>query len=66
MLLVLLANARLLYIAITSEPACVPHWRLGEGLPQPGHYRAAQSDCSASPADIGKERNKEQPQREPP
>jgi hypothetical protein len=45
-LLLVIANARLIYVATTSEPACVPHARLGEGAATPGHYSAAQSACS--------------------
>ncbi|SFC89995.1 hypothetical protein [Devosia psychrophila] len=38
----LVANAHLLYVAFSSQPACVTHID-GEG--QPGTYRAAKSAC---------------------
>ena len=40
----LAANAHLLYVAFTSQPACVSHLRdAGEA---PGQFRAAKSSCS--------------------
>ena len=46
LLLVAIANWHLVYVAITSEPACVAHVRQGEGTAQPGRFSAAQSSCS--------------------
>lgn len=46
LLLVVIANWHLVYVAITSEPACVAHIRQGEGTAQPGRFSAAQSSCS--------------------
>jgi len=45
LLLVIGANAHLVYVAVTSEPACVAHLRSGEGA-SPGSYSAAESACS--------------------
>jgi hypothetical protein len=42
LLLVAAANAHLVYVAVTSEPDCVPHLKeTGTG----GSYRAAKSAC---------------------
>jgi hypothetical protein len=48
LLLVLAANAHFLYVAITSQPACVAHVRTGEGSADRGRFSAAQSSCSPS------------------
>jgi hypothetical protein len=40
----LAANAHLVYVASTSEPACVSHLR--EPGDTPGQFRAAKSSCS--------------------
>jgi hypothetical protein len=45
-LLLLGANAHLVYVATMSQPACVPHVRLGQDPPAAGAYPAAQSACS--------------------
>jgi hypothetical protein len=39
------ANAHLVYVAVTSQPACVPHLRSGET----GGFSAARSACSPRP-----------------
>jgi hypothetical protein len=44
--IVLAANAHLVYVAITSQPACVTHARPGEGSAEHGLFTAAQSSCS--------------------
>ena len=44
--LVLGANAHFLYVAISSQPACVAHVRSDEGSAGRGVFRAAQSSCS--------------------
>lgn len=42
-IIVLAANAHLAYVAIQTQPACVPHAKdKGAG---PGQYQAAKSDC---------------------
>jgi hypothetical protein len=46
LLLVAGANAHLIYVAVTSQPDCVAHLKLGEGGGQGGMFSAAQSDCS--------------------
>ena len=46
MLLVIGANAHLLYVAVTSQPGCVAHLRAGEGDAEGKSFSAAQSDCS--------------------
>jgi hypothetical protein len=43
---ILAANARLVYVATTSQPACVAHIRQGEGSAERGRFSAAQSSCS--------------------
>jgi hypothetical protein len=40
------ANAHLVYVATTSQPACVAHIRQGEGAAERGQFSAAQSSCS--------------------
>lgn len=44
--LVLAANAHFLYVAISSQPACVAHVRAGEGRAERGVFSAAQSSCA--------------------
>ncbi len=39
----LAANAHLVYVAFTSQPACVDHLKLPDGSPD--HFRAAKSGC---------------------
>ncbi|CAN7332780.1 hypothetical protein [Devosia sp. LjRoot3] len=39
----LLANAHLVYVAFTSQPACVAHLKAPDGTPD--HFRAAKSGC---------------------
>ena len=46
LLLVLTANAHFLYVAISSQPACVAHVRTGEGSADRRLFSAAQSSCS--------------------
>jgi hypothetical protein len=45
--LVLGANAHMLYVAIASQPACVAHQAPGVGADASGGFSAAQSSCSA-------------------
>jgi hypothetical protein len=44
--LLVVANARLIHVAITSEPACVPHVQPGQNASKLKGYSAAQSACS--------------------
>jgi hypothetical protein len=46
LLLVLIANSHLVYMAIVSQPDCVAHVRHGEGVPEPGKFSAARSSCT--------------------
>jgi hypothetical protein len=43
---ILAANAHLVYVATTSQPACVAHSRPGDGSAGRGVFSAAQSSCS--------------------
>jgi hypothetical protein len=43
---VLAANAHLVYVAVSSQPACVTHVRQGEGSADGGRFSAAESSCS--------------------
>jgi hypothetical protein len=46
LLLVLIANSHLVYMAIVSQPECVAHARQGEGDPKQGNFSAARSSCT--------------------
>jgi len=46
LMLVLAANAHFLYVAMSSQPACVAHVRPGDGSADRGAFSAAQSSCS--------------------
>ncbi len=46
LLLLLIANAHLVYTAVTSQPDCVAHIRPGEGASQVGLFSAARSSCT--------------------
>lgn len=48
LLLVLGANAHLVYVAVRSQPSCVAHIRQGENTSGRETFRAAQSACSLS------------------
>lgn len=43
LLLVLLANTHLVYVALTSQPECVEHLKVADATT--GSFRAAQSAC---------------------
>ena len=45
LVVVLLANAHLVYVAISSQPRCVPHAKAGEQPASPGIFTAAQPSC---------------------
>ena len=38
-------NAHLVYVSISSQPACVAHVRWGEGVANSGFFSAAVSSC---------------------
>jgi hypothetical protein len=46
LLLVIGANAHLVYVAVKSQPECVAHLRPGEADAQSASFSAAQSNCS--------------------
>jgi hypothetical protein len=46
MLLLLIANSHLVYVAIVSQPECVAHVRQGEGAAKDGKFSAARSSCT--------------------
>lgn len=45
LLLVVLANVHLVYVAFTSQPQCIRHQKLGAGPLQTGSFSAAASAC---------------------
>lgn len=45
-LLVLIANSHLVYMAVVSQPECVAHLRPGEGASEQGKFSAAKSSCT--------------------
>jgi hypothetical protein len=46
LLLVLIANSHLVYMAVMSQPDCVAHVRPGEGASIEGKFSAARSSCT--------------------
>ena len=46
LLLVLIANSHLVYMAVVSQPECVTHVRQGEGSAKDGRFSAARSSCT--------------------
>ena len=46
LLLLLIANSHLVYVAIVSQPECVAHVRQGEGSAADGKFSAARSSCT--------------------
>jgi hypothetical protein len=46
LLLVIGANAHLVYLAVMSQPECVTHARVGETAPDGGRFGAARSSCN--------------------
>jgi hypothetical protein len=46
LLLLLIANSHLVYMAIVSQPDCVAHIRQGEGAAKDGKFSAARSSCT--------------------
>jgi hypothetical protein len=46
LLLLLIANSHLVYVAVMSQPECVAHVRQGEGSAKDGKFSAARSSCT--------------------
>jgi len=46
LLLLLIANSHLVYVAFVSQPECVAHVRQGEGSAKDGKFIAARSSCT--------------------
>lgn len=46
LLLVIGANAHLVYVAVMSQPECVAHARAGEAAPEQARFGAARSSCN--------------------
>ena len=46
LLLLLIANSHLVYMAVVSQPECVPHVRQGESASEQGKFSAARSSCT--------------------
>jgi hypothetical protein len=46
LLLVLIANSHLVYMAVVSQPECVAHVRQGDGPQEDGKFSAARSSCT--------------------
>ena len=46
LLLLLIANSHLVYVAVVSQPECVAHVRQGEGSAADGKFSAARSSCT--------------------
>lgn len=45
LLLLVIANSHLVYVAVMSQPECVAHMPQGGGRPEQGKFSAAQSSC---------------------
>ncbi len=46
LLLVLIVNSHMVYMAVISQPECVAHVRQGEGVSKEGKFSAARSSCT--------------------
>jgi hypothetical protein len=46
LLLLLIANSHLVYMAVVSQPECVAHVRQGDGSARDGKFMAARSSCT--------------------
>ena len=46
LLLLLIANSHLVYVAVMSQPDCVAHVRPGESAARDGKFSAARSSCT--------------------
>lgn len=47
LLVVAAANGHLVYVAVTSQPDCVSHVRLGQAHTDSGSFSAARSACAS-------------------
>ena len=47
LLLVLIANSHMVYMAVISQPECVAHVRQGDGPQKDGKFSAARSSCTS-------------------
>lgn len=43
--LLVLANAHLVYVAVSSQPECVDHLKAGDAAPGAGQFSAAKPSC---------------------
>ena len=46
LLLIALANAHLVYVAVSSQPDCIDHVKRGVAVAAPGTFSAASSSCT--------------------
>ena len=46
LLLIALANAHLVYVAVSSQPDCIDHVKRGVAVAAPGKFSAASSSCT--------------------
>lgn len=46
LLLVLMANAHMVYVAFSSQPDCIDHVKRGAGVAEAGQFSAASSSCT--------------------
>ena len=46
LLLLTVANAHFVYVAVSSQPDCIDHIRLGVAAAAPGKFSAASSSCT--------------------
>lgn len=46
LLLVLMANAHMVYVAFSSQPDCIDHVRRGTSVAEAGKFSAASSSCT--------------------
>lgn len=59
LIVVVAANAHLVYVAVTSQPDCVNHLRRDDAGPAAGPFRAAQSSCSPAVTSTSLEGNRQ-------
>lgn len=46
LLLVLMANAHMVYVAFSSQPDCIDHVKRGASVAEAGQFSAASSSCT--------------------
>jgi hypothetical protein len=46
LLLVLMANAHMVYVAFSSQPDCIDHVKRGASVAEAGKFSAASSSCT--------------------